>query len=267
MNRFVVLLFITILAVESLFSVTAALASASIPKPTIPEFTVKFVDNSYDVPPTYGVDPYTGKKVMTQAGYHVQDKIVEVVIKNQPFIPYKDANGNSIRLYYSIRVKGHFGDAWAYPNFGYYYVEGDEEANYVEADVGSDYTVITYGLVGNNGTKDYFCLDVSAGGQVDFQVRAFIGYYTRTTTMTALGESHRDVFIGESSSWSNTQTITVNSNSSSVPSSASPNSQNPTAPSDQTGLNWTEIILFTVVGIMAALLALVVLLMSRRRRA
>ncbi len=34
---------------------------SSIPKPSIPEFTLKFLDNSYDVPPTYGIDPYTGK--------------------------------------------------------------------------------------------------------------------------------------------------------------------------------------------------------------
>lgn len=35
---------------------------ASISKPSVPEFTVKYVDNSYDVPPTYGIDQYTGEK-------------------------------------------------------------------------------------------------------------------------------------------------------------------------------------------------------------
>lgn len=220
--------------------------SSSITKPSIPEFTVKFVDNSYDVPPTYGVDPYTGKQVMTQAGYHVQDKTIELAIKNQPFTPYKDANGNSIGLYYCIRMKGHFGDSWTYPNFGYYYVEGDEEANYVGANTGSDYTIITYGLIGNNGTKDYLNLDISARGQADFQVRAFIGYYTRTTTMTYLGESHRDVFTGETSDWSNTQTITIDT-------------QNPTV------LSWTEITLFTALGVIVALVIAVIALVRRRR--
>jgi hypothetical protein len=184
-------------------------ATQLIPKPSVPEFTVKFADNSYDVSSTYGVDPYTGKEVITQAGYHVQNRTIEVAIKNQPFTPYEDANGNSIGLYYSVRVKGYFGDSWGYPNFGYYYVEGDAEANYVGADIGSNYTVITYGLVGNNGTQGYLCLDISAGGQADFQVRAFIGYDTRTTSMTPLGESYRDVFTGETSDWSSTQTLTI----------------------------------------------------------
>lgn len=207
MSRRVTLLLIVILAVSSLIVVN--LAIASIPKPSVPEFTVKFFDNSHDVPPTYGIDPYTGKEVMTQAGYHVQDKTIEVTIKNQPFTRYIDANGNSILLYYSVRVKGHFVDYWAYPDYGYYYVEGDGEANYVGADMGSEHTVISYGLVGNNGTNSYLCLDISAGGQADFQVRAFIGYVTRTTTMTWLGESHRDVFTGENSDWSNTQTLAI----------------------------------------------------------
>ncbi|MEM2098196.1 MAG: hypothetical protein QXU99_00410 [Candidatus Bathyarchaeia archaeon] len=236
-----------------------ATAQATIPKPSIPEFTVKFVDNSYDVPPAYGVDPYTGKEMITQAGYHVQNKTIEVIIKNQPFTPYKDANGNFIGLYYSIRVKEQFGDSWTYPNFGYYYVEGDEEANYVGADMGSDYTVITYGLIGNNGTKDSLCLDISAGGQVDFQVRAFIGYYTRTTTMTALGESHRDVFTGETSDWSTTQTITIGANNAEVTnqSQANPNVT-------QSSFNWTEIITFVMLGIVVALLVVVIAFMCRR---
>lgn len=235
-------------------------AEFSITKPSVPEFTVKFVDNSYDVPPTYGVDPYTGKEVITQAGYYVQEKTIEVRIKNQPFTPYKDANGNSIGLYYSIRVKGHFGDSWTYPNFRYYYVEGDEEANYVGADMGSDYTVVMYGLVGNNGTKDYLCLDISAGGQADFQVRAFIGYYTRTTTMTALGESHRDVFTGETSDWSNTQTITVGANNAEV---TDQGQANPNV--TQSGFNWTEIALFAALGVIVVLVIVVVALVRKRR--
>ena len=31
--------------------------SGPIPKPSVPEFTIELVDNSYDVPTTYSVDP------------------------------------------------------------------------------------------------------------------------------------------------------------------------------------------------------------------
>jgi hypothetical protein len=121
-------------------------AEFSITKPSVPEFTVKFVDNFTMCTNLWNWSRIR-KEVITQAGYYVQEKTIEVRIKNQPFTPYKDANGNCIGLYYSIRVKGHFGDSWTYPNFRYYYVEGDEEANYVGADMGSDYTVVMYGLV------------------------------------------------------------------------------------------------------------------------
>ena len=51
---------VVILAVSSLIMVESAFAQ-SIPKPSVPEFTLKYVDNSHNVLPIYGVDPYTGK--------------------------------------------------------------------------------------------------------------------------------------------------------------------------------------------------------------
>ena len=68
----------------------------SIPKPSVPEFTVEFVDKSYDVPPTYGVDHSTGEKVVISDGYHVIFKTIEVSIKNPSFTPYNDTNGNAL---------------------------------------------------------------------------------------------------------------------------------------------------------------------------
>jgi hypothetical protein len=243
-------------------------AESSITKPSVPEFTVKFVDHSYDVPPTYGIDPYTGKNVMTQAGYHVQDETIEVAIKNQPFTSYKDANGNFISLYYSVRMKGHFGDSWTYPDYGYYYVEG-KEVNYVEANMSSDFTVITYGLVGDNGTTDYLCLDISAGGQADFQVQAFIGYDNRTTSMTALGESHRDVFTGETSDWSNTQTLTIPASTSISTSSPSPTSTpdqttEPT-PKETPQTLQSEVVIVAVVAVALVVAGLLVYFKKRSR--
>jgi hypothetical protein len=110
MSKPAILLLIADLLASSLITVDFVLAS--IPKPSVPEFNLKFVDNSYDVPSTYSPDPYTGKNVMTQAGYHVQNKSLEVTIKNQLFTNYKDATGNNIMLYYDVSWKGHFEDYW-----------------------------------------------------------------------------------------------------------------------------------------------------------
>jgi hypothetical protein len=37
---------------------------AAVPKPSVPEFTVKYADYSYDVPAATSMDPFTGKTVI-----------------------------------------------------------------------------------------------------------------------------------------------------------------------------------------------------------
>jgi hypothetical protein len=234
MSKRAALLLIAVLTLSSLIMVESAFAQ-SIPKPSIPEFTVKFVDNSYDVPPTYGIDQFTGKNVTIEVGYHIQNKTIELAIKNQPFSSYKDASGNTIRLYYSIRMKGNFGNSWGYPDYSSYEEVDNTGArvNYVGAYLDSEYTLMTYGLVGNNGTLGLLNLDISAGGQADFQVQAFIGYKTRVNDTYVPGIPvndptdpipHHYVFTGETSGWSNTQTITIPASASSSSSSSSPTS-------------------------------------------
>ena len=54
--------------------------------------------------------------------------------------------------------------------------------------------------------------DISAGGQIDFQVQAFIGYYTmqESTPDPLFHRTHTIyTFHGESSDWGNTQTLTI----------------------------------------------------------
>src|SRR3990172_3290742 len=92
MNKKFVLLLILILTASSLTAVN--LANASIPKPSVPEFTLKLVDSSYDEPTTYSTDPYTGKQV-THEGYHVESRTIELKIKNQPFTPFLVEEGTA----------------------------------------------------------------------------------------------------------------------------------------------------------------------------
>ena len=176
---------------------------ASIPKPSVPEFTVEFFDSSYDVPTTYSTDPYTGETV-THEGYHVESRTIEVKIKNEPFVSYWIQNSSSganwsINFYYNIRIKGHFSEDWN----ELYNPEG-----YIHQDSGAEYTVRTY----DSGESVYAIdtgskrIEFPANAQVDFQVEALIGY----THRVIMGPMYVPwVFTGEKSGWSETLTITL----------------------------------------------------------
>lgn len=209
-NKAFTILLILILAVSS--PMMAKPASASVPKPSVPEFTVKFVDNSYGVPTTYSTDPYTGKNV-THPTYRVINKTIEVMIKNQPFVPYYDANSNStISLYYNIRMKGHFESNWT----NIYPIDDTPPMS------NSEYTTFSYPLVEfSNAPAAYDFPFIGSksfpdGAQVDFQVEAMIGYFQPVVYPD--GRTSRWVFnfIGEESGWSNTRTITMPDSSASV---------------------------------------------------
>jgi hypothetical protein len=102
---FIIALLLSALATIMYLGIVQASVDANdTPKPSIPEFTLKFVDNSYYVPPTYEINPYTGENVMTEEGYHVEKKSIVLKIKNQPFTHYYD-NGTSIGLFYSARAE------------------------------------------------------------------------------------------------------------------------------------------------------------------
>jgi len=190
--------FVLVLILVSSNLIVVKPAQSAITKPSVPEFTLKFVGNSYDVPPTYGVDPYTGKNITIQEGHHVENKSIEVAIKNQPFTSYRNENNSLVGLFYSIRVKGHFEDWHGEPSSENYIYRSD-----------SDYTVVAY---------SHRLEGISAGGQVDFQVQALIGYYTHINDTIVPGvprfdptdPPHHYVFTGEASGWSDTQTVTVN---------------------------------------------------------
>ena len=83
-------------------------------KPSAPEFTIDFVDLSYNVPPTYKseIDQYTGKNVTTidKPGRHVENKSIVITIKNQEFA--SSVNGTKYYMAYNIAIKGHYGDKW-----------------------------------------------------------------------------------------------------------------------------------------------------------
>jgi hypothetical protein len=211
-------------------------AETALQKPAIPEFTLRFVDNSYDVPPTFSKDPFTGKNEMTQEGYHVENKTIEVKIKNQSFNRYVDSQGNHIMLQYDIRWKGHFDGYWveySSHNNGIYL--GASNQIMVDGSLlypNAPYTEATY-IIGTNRYEGQFAFgydgrlgNVSDGGKIDFQVQALIGYYNSIEvppdSVYPRGNI-QTVFTGVSSDWSKTQAITIG-----VSSDDTPNQNEPT---------------------------------------
>jgi hypothetical protein len=105
------LVLILTMTISSLSLLTVKPANAqTIPKPSVPQFTIETISSPYDVSPTHSIDPYTGQST-TIPSYHVENKTTEIKITNQPFTPYQTTIGDTnwtINLYYNIRLKGHF---------------------------------------------------------------------------------------------------------------------------------------------------------------
>jgi hypothetical protein len=263
---------LTILTVKHANAQSVAPNTSPISKPSVPTFTLKFVDNSYSVPSvTYTTtDTYTGKQtVNTEAGYHVQNDSIVISITNQPFASYVGPNYNIVSLFNAIRWKGHYTNNWYYaqsPNSG-------ENNTYFQAsslNETSDSLELVFGVGGNdpipNMSPSSPFTGVESigepGGQIDFQVMSFIGYYT-----TFEGYSPNPiiypptvyfVYTGQSSDWSTTETINIPNGTVSI--STSPTlTSSPSPTSTVPELSWLAIIplLASVLGIT---------LMVRRRR-
>ena len=225
MRKSAALLVLLILIVSDIM--VAAPACAAVTKPSVPEFTWKLGAHPYDVAAATSTDFYTGETVITD-GYHVENRSLEVTIKNQPYTSYMDAGGFYTRLSYKFRFNGLYEENWImYPTYPY----GSFNASH------SDYTVISIPF------SSYPLNDVSTGSQVDFQVQALNGHEDKIYTGT-FGTSETDFyyeFVGETSNWSSTQTLTLDDSASTatpdpLPSESSPTpttsalpSQNPTA--------------------------------------
>jgi hypothetical protein len=252
--------FFLILALPSFIAIEPSFASASIPKPSVPQFIVKLVDSSYDIPATTAVDPYTGKTV-TQAGRHIESRTIKLYIKCESIEPFivETSTGNwTAGLQYNIRWKGHFQQDW---HEIYTATNG-----YAGGEMEGDYLVVSYeGKYSSDGLDLYYqglIARFPPEGQVDFQVEAMVGYVSRDPL--AIGW----VFNGETSGWSSTQTITIGeSTQTATPdvsqSSISP-SANPTA-IQVFGLDLVGVAVLVLIFVITVLLLFVVFYLRKRR--
>jgi hypothetical protein len=140
-------------------------SSQSTAKPSTPQFTLKLVDDSYDVPPTSTVNPYTGK-TETSGGYHVQGYLeIYIKIKNQPFTKHIDSSKTAEQqtsVFYQVQTKGHYSKDWSTIE---QYVKEAPAFNprnpYQEQDYNAEYTILRYYNSGN----------LPREGQLDIRVR------------------------------------------------------------------------------------------------
>ncbi|MCL2476922.1 hypothetical protein [Candidatus Bathycorpusculum sp.] len=249
-------------------------------KPSVPQFSLKFVSHPYDVDPTYTTNPYTGETIINYPGYHVKNKSIEVTIKNQPFSPYKTSDNNYVALCYNISVKPHYSDDWAYYPRMYSQIPlTASKGDYTITAFGSDIRLFEEGNEIKSESQYSFNINLPDSGQLDFRVEALIGYYTSARDYLPVpgGPYYTYTFFGESSGWSNIQTITLSAEPTATntppPSSTTAigASQNSTTPIDQPDtpsdslfdLSWeqTTIILLTTIIVVLV----VALVLSQRR--
>jgi len=181
------LLLLTILVCGLSFQISYVSGAS---KPSVPEFTVELVAYPYDVPPvtTTKIDQYTGEEtVKTTPGYHVENRSIEIVITNQPFTIYTNDDGDEINLYYTVQVKGHFGDDWKSVETTY-----SSKGPQSNAQLDSEYTIVSI------EADEY-----PSNAVLDFRVQALIGYYAPYGRNAVIFGFE---FFGQTSGWSNTQT-------------------------------------------------------------
>ncbi len=212
---------ITMMVVSNLIIVKSASAQ-TIPKPSVPEFIVNYANHSYDVLANTSIDPFTGKTI-TNPAQHIENQTIQISIKNQTI-------NSSDYLYFEIQMKGHFSQEWT-------------NITFIQANPLSEYTVLTYGLPGNNASGHFdSSLEISSGGSADFQVQAQIWHYVLSDNPNSQFGGGWQLIMSNYSDWSSTETITI------PESSTSPT---PTVPEFPL---WASLLLLTSIVVAAWLL-------------
>ena len=214
-----VILCLVVILTVSSLIIVESVNAELIPKPSVPQFTVTLLENNS----------------------------VQLSIKNQPF----DANNShNYSFVYDVRITNFLGNWTDLYNAddGYPYQSNSDYTNffYKIADSPSYYPT-AFTLEGKA---------IPTNGQVTFQVKAMIGYRDRGTFSNGMMPY---VFKGESSDWSNNQTITILENSSSLtPTESMPNFGPTSSPipsyNDQTVTLALVVIAILVISVISLLL-------------
>lgn len=192
-------LVLIILAASSSLLIVRPADAQVIPKPAVPQFSIQYVDYSYDIPAYNSTDSFTGQQIQ-HSSQHIGDVRVEGKIKDQPFTRYSLPNppngsiSGDIGFYYNVRYKGHFGNDWT-EIYGYH------NADFISQNYSSEYTNFTI-----------YWQEFPEGAKIDYQVKAMIGFEGRIY----IGPYPQPIIIGEESAWSNTLTLFFTKNETAI---------------------------------------------------
>jgi hypothetical protein len=203
MLRGLALVFVLILVMSNLMMLESALAQ-SMPKPSTPQFSLKVV-NASEVSANYWVDPVGGQNMTVPSNYIVH-YVIEMTIKNQPFVSY-NYNGQNISLFYNVRMKESPMENWttiyeASLRFPYQSNSDNTVLLFPIEDDSQNYAILSYYWASRDYDSPLRGISLS-GAQVDFQADAMIGYVSRTIEFNSWH------FTGQTSDWSNTQTAAI----------------------------------------------------------
>ena len=214
-----------------------------------PTFSVILTNASYSVPPAHYIDPQTGANI-TKAGYFVNQENLTFTIQNKPNVTW-----------YVIRWTTPYMTGW---NIIEGYILGDPMNATIERTSGSTTNWVLTGTNGSfpiyeNGlpvetvvgyifTFDTQNLDFESGAKIEFQVQASSGSPVLTSIIPEVAYS----IVGETSDWSNTQTVNI------PVSSVSPASS-PTSTPAVPELSW-----LIIVPLLLSVLSVAVILRHRK---
>lgn len=202
-SKCLIMLLASILSVSSILIAGLVTAQSN---QSAPEFTLRYIDKSYDTAPktTSTIDPYTGNvTTSTISGYHISYKTIEVTIAN-----------NIGASYYALRYKGHYSETWTY----FPYNAADDHNIY------DGFFPPQFQASNSSTTVGYLSLDslpqpIPEGAPIDVQVQVMYGNFDVTPYSHAQyvgGPTYDAAFKGTTGEWSNTQTITLPTNEVSV---------------------------------------------------
>jgi len=189
--------------------------------PSVPQFTLNIIDNSQVKPTTYTADPYTGETT-ANFGYTLENITVQLKVINQPFTPSVLADGNTTELRYMARFKGHFTD-WS------------SSKNGTATQTGGAETVFTHFKGwGHHHYESWQILPDVQGAQVDFQVKAQVGYHYTYYDDNGYPYPFTVFVVLSESDWSSAQTLGIPSgqgqNVDAQPTQSAPITNPPEAP-------------------------------------
>ncbi|MCL2135861.1 MAG: hypothetical protein FWH37_10035 [Candidatus Bathyarchaeota archaeon] len=168
-------------------------------KPSVPQFSVTFIDNSYYVPATQTTDPYTGITI-TQPSHVVKNGKIDVTINNLSPTPHKTPEGYVCDLYYRVQYKGHFEEKWVPFSIMYYGVASDYFVHFVKPS-DAKYTIVSLSF------SDFDAPPSEA--QLDFRVQALYAYRD-PATINHMEHVHDALLVEEmAGDWSKIQIITI----------------------------------------------------------